>query len=65
LQEIYIDDFRAVKEYPSGNLYVVGTTNSTSATNDSIYSENGGYDYLVMKLDMNGNKIWSKTLAVH
>lgn len=57
------DDFRAVKEYPSGNLYVVGTTNSTSATNDSIYSENGGYDYLVMKLDMNGNKIWSKTFG--
>ncbi len=49
------DEFgKAVLEYPNGDLYVVGSTTSFGSGLSDVY---------VIKTDMNGNTIWTKTFG--
>lgn len=53
---------RSVVQSPDGNIIIVGNSSSNQSTDKSENSK-GGIDYWVVKLNLNGQKIWDKTIG--
>ena len=43
--------------------YIVGCMSNSNISGDKSENSKGGYDFWLIKLDVNGNKIWDKTLG--
>ncbi|WP_157580471.1 Ig-like domain-containing protein [Segetibacter koreensis] len=56
------DNFKSLINTPGGGFLLGGYTQS-GISGDKSDSSRGFYDYWVVKIDKNGNKIWDKTLG--
>jgi hypothetical protein len=56
------DKLRTIVIMPNGNFLLAGSSNSTTSGDKSANTK-GGYDYWLVLIDQNGNKIWDKTLG--
>ena len=56
------DQFVKVKA-TSDNGFIVGGRSNSGVSGDKSAASQGGYDYWVLKLDANGNKVWDATFG--
>ncbi len=56
------DDFHSVQELNDGNFLIVGMISLYDSTNNDYNLNNGEQSYLI-KLDANGNKLWTKAIG--
>ncbi len=54
------DTLSTVVLIPSGG-YLLGGTSNSSVSGDKTQAGKGGNDYWIIKVDVNGNKLWDKT----
>lgn len=59
---IYVDELKAVEQNKAGEFIVAGYSNSPKSE-DKTQDNYGDDDYWVLKLDVQGNVIWQKTIG--
>ena len=56
------DNLQALQQTNDGG-YILGGYSNSLISGDKTENDKGNYDYWVVKLDVNGNKIWDKTIG--
>ncbi|GAB3202368.1 hypothetical protein ABID22_002661 [Pontibacter aydingkolensis] len=55
------DDFSPVLTVSQDGNYLIAGNSNSSSDGDKTETNKGSYDYWIIKVDTNGNKIWDKT----
>lgn len=55
------DDFFSQMKLLSDGNYLLAGYSKSDASGDKTQDSNGGWDYWIVKIDINGNKLWDKT----
>lgn len=56
------DELQSVQQTSDGG-YILGGSSASGISGDKTENTKGGFDYWVIKLDADGNKIWDKTFG--